>query len=238
MMTKLIDVTGYQNYASRYDVNGGADFGYRVEPQLAVTLGYRYGHQYQEPFSFSRYSSSSDYQRALFGIEGKPWRWWELKVQGGPDFRNCPPDTATHITPVSDKHLVAYYGEASLTAIITTNDMLALAYKQFQWVSQLGCIPYFDSTYKLSYRRKMSDHVTLDLDGSLLSSDYTSGDLPSSKRLDLEYVASARLDYSFNAHINANLAYEFDAGRNDLAGVVNSETRAFDRNLISVGVLV
>jgi hypothetical protein len=238
MMTKLLHVTGYQNYASRYDINGGSDFGYRVEPQLAVTLGYLYGHQYQEPFSFSPYSSSSDYQRALFDIEGKPWQWLELKVQGGPDFRNYPPDTATHITPVSDKHMVTYYGEASLTAIITTNDTLAFVYKQFQWVSQLGTIPYFDSTYKLSYRRKLSNHLTLDLGGSILSSDYTSGDLPSSKRVDLEYVASARFDYSFNAHLSANLAYEFDAGRNDLAGVVNSETRAFDRNLISLGMLV
>jgi hypothetical protein len=90
----------------------------------------------------------------------------------------------------------------------------------------------------LSYRRKLTDHLALDFGGSILSSDYTSGDLASCKRVDLEYVASARLDYSFNAHLSANLAYEFDAGRNDLAGVVNSETRAFDRNLISIGVLV
>jgi hypothetical protein len=60
MMTKLLDVTGYQNYVDRYDVNGGADFGYRVEPQLAVTLGYRYGHQYQEQLSFSPFSSPSN----------------------------------------------------------------------------------------------------------------------------------------------------------------------------------
>jgi len=133
---------------------------------------------------------------------------------------------------------VTYYGEASLTATITPKDALTFAYKQFQWVSQLGTIPYFDSTYKFSYRRKLSDRLALNLEGSLLSSDYTSGDLPSSKRLDLEYVASARLDYSFNAHISANLAYEFDGGRNDLGGVVNSETHAFDRNLISVGMLV
>ena len=88
MMTKKIDVTGYQNYASRYDINGGPDFGYRVEPQMAVTLGYRYGHQYQEQFGFSPYSSPSDYQRVLVGIEGKPWKWLEMKLQGGPDFRS------------------------------------------------------------------------------------------------------------------------------------------------------
>jgi hypothetical protein len=238
MMTKLFDVTGYQNYASRYDVNGGADFGYRIEPQLAATLGYRYGHQYQEQFSFSRYSSSSDYQRVLLGLEGKPWEWLEVKIQGGPDFRSYDPDTATHITPVNDKNMVTYYGEANLTATLTAKDALTFTYKQFQWVSQLGSVPYFDSTYQLGYHRKLSDHLALDLGGSVLSSDYTSGNLASCKRLDLEYVVSARLGYTFNARVSANLAYEFDAGRNGLSGVVNPETRGFDRNLISIGVLV
>ena len=237
MMTKKIDVTGYQNYASRYDINGGPDIGYRVEPQLAVTVGYRYGHQYQEQFGFTPYSSPSDYQRVLAGIEGKPWKWLEIKLQGGPDFRSYYEDTATHITPVNDKHLVTYYGEASLTAMITTEDTLTFAYKQFQWVSQLGKIPYFDSTYKLNYRHKMTDQLTLDLGGSVLSSDYTSGNQPASQRDDLEYVASARLTYSFNAHISFNLSYEFNAGRNGLDGVANPSTRAFDRNLISFGVL-
>jgi len=238
MMTKLRDVTGYQNYVGRYDVNGGADIGYRVEPQLAVTLGYRYGHQHQEQLNFSPYSSPSDYQRALVGIEGKPWEWLEVKIQGGPDFRSYPSDTATHITPINNKHPVMHYGEASLTATITTEDTLVFGYRQFQWVSQLGEIPYYDSTYELSYHRKLGDRLTLDLAGSILSSDYTSGNLPSSNRDDLEHTASAALDYSFNAHTSAKLAYSFGAGRNAQEGVANSEARGFDQNLISIGTLI
>ena len=114
---------------------------------------------------------------------------------------------------------------------------LLSSYRQFQWVSQLGKIPYFDSTYKLNYRRRLTDQLALDLGGAVLSSDYTSGNLPASQRDDLEYVASARLSYSFNAHLSVNLSYEFDAGRNGLDGVANPSTRAFDRNLISFGVL-
>jgi len=234
MMTELLNVKGYQNYADRYDVNGGADFGYRVEPQLAVTLGYRYGHQYQEQFSFSPYSSPSNYQRVLLGIEGQPWEWLAVELQFGPDFRSYPPDIATHITPVSDKHPVYYYGEANLTATITAKDMLNFKYKQWQWVSQLGNIPYFDSTYQLSYRRKLSDPLTLDLMGSILSSDYTSGNLPTSLRDDYGYNLSTSLGYSFK-HITANLTYTFNAGRNAQDGVVAPQTREFNRNLISVG---
>jgi hypothetical protein len=36
--------SGYQNYEDRNDVNGGADVGWKFLPQLAATLGYRYGH--------------------------------------------------------------------------------------------------------------------------------------------------------------------------------------------------
>ena len=48
MMTEQFNVTGYQNYESRYDVNGGPDLGYKINASLAMTLGYRYGHQYQD----------------------------------------------------------------------------------------------------------------------------------------------------------------------------------------------
>jgi hypothetical protein len=160
----------------------------------------------------------------------------EVKLQGGPDFRNYAPDTPTHITPVDNKHLVTYYGEGSLTATVTPKDKFSFAFKLFQWVSQLGQIPYFDSNYKLSYHRKMSDQLTLDLEGSILTADYLSGNRPSSKRLDLEYIFSTRLGYSFNPHISANLAYEFDAGRNGLVGLVDPQTRAFNRNFVSIAV--
>ena len=47
MHTELINTPGYQNYCDRSDVNGGVDLGYKINPQMAVTLGYRYGYQYQ-----------------------------------------------------------------------------------------------------------------------------------------------------------------------------------------------
>ena len=74
MMTDLRSLSGYQNYADRYDVNGGVDFGCKIIPSMALTLGWRYGHQYQETFAFdpSHYSSTSDYQRLLLGVEGRP----------------------------------------------------------------------------------------------------------------------------------------------------------------------
>ncbi len=141
--------TGYQNYADRYDVNGGADAGYKITSSLAVTLGYRYGHQQQEQFTFSRDSSPNDYQRVLFGLEGRPWKWLNVKIQGGPDFRNYEGDSATHITPVNDLNPVKYYGEALLTAKFTAADSLIFKYKQWQWLSTLGKVPVFRQHFRL-----------------------------------------------------------------------------------------
>jgi len=115
---------GYQNWPDRYDVNGGADLGYRIAPSLAVTLGYRYGHQYQQQFPatispLDRHYSSSDYQRVLVGLEGNPWNWLNVRLSAGPDFRDY-----NSMAPVNDFHPVTYYAEAVLTATITPNQTL------------------------------------------------------------------------------------------------------------------
>ena len=71
LMTKALSSTvypGYMNYGSRYDVNGGLDGGYQLTSGLAATLGYRYGHQYQEQFSFMPFRADNDYQRVLAGM--------------------------------------------------------------------------------------------------------------------------------------------------------------------------
>jgi hypothetical protein len=237
LMTEQLNITGYQNYEDRYDVNGGPDFGYKINSQLALTMGYRYGHQYQQQFSFSPYSSSSDYQRVLLGIEGTPWKWLDVKIQGGPDFRDYDPDTATRTTPVDDRHMVTYYGEASLTATLTPKDALTFKYKGWQWVSSVGKVPYFDSTYDLSYHRKLTDKLGLDLGGRLLTADYTSGNLAACKRNDWQYTVPVALGYAFNAHASVSLAYALDLGRNAQDGIVNPDTRDYDHQLVSLAAL-
>ena len=71
---------------------------------VALTVGYRYGSQFQQQFTpsissdYTNYSSST-YQRVLFGVEGKPWDWLTVQMDGGPDFR----DYNVH-APVYDLH--------------------------------------------------------------------------------------------------------------------------------------
>ena len=239
LMTALKDPSlpttpkGYDNYADRYDVNGGVDFGYKFNPHLAATIGYRYGHQYQQQFSFdtSHLSSSSDYQRVLAGIEGNPWKWLTVALQAGPDFRNYGPNA-----PVNDPHLVTYYGEATLAAKASARDTFTFKYKQWQWVSSTGKVPYFDSSYDLAYNRKCTEKLSVDLGGRIATADYTSGNVAISQRDDWQYIVSAGVSYAFTSNFSATASYAIDLGRNDQDGLtVNPATREYDRQLVSLG---
>jgi opacity protein-like surface antigen len=237
---------GYQNYVDRYDVNGGVDWGYKLTPKLAATLGYRYGSQYQQQFptaiDLDNHYASSDYQRVLLGLEGKPCDWLNVKLAGGPDFRSY-----NSMAPVNDLHPVTYYGEAALTATLTPNQSVTLNYKQWQWVSSTGKVPYFDSTYALTYHWNATHQLGLDLGGKVLESDYTCGNengatatAPySSLRDDMKYTVFAGVTYAFNDHLTASLNYTYDIGDNaldDLASKYAPDYREFDRQMVSLGL--
>ena len=235
LMTDLINVPGYQNYCDRYDVNGGADVGWKVMPQFAVTLGWRYGHQYQEQYSFSPYSSSSDYQRVLVGVEGNPWKWLNVKMVSGPDFRSYQSDSAGHITPVNDLHPVKYYGEAQAAATVTPDNTVTFRYKQWQWVSGSGRVPYSEGTYELAWHSQLARPLGFDLGGKFATYDYNSGNLATSKRHDLLYVVNSGVTYAINAHISISLGGTLEWGRNDQGDVVDAGTREFNRQVVSLG---
>jgi len=236
--------TGYQNFTDRTDVNGGADLGCKLASTLAVTLGYRYGHQYQQAFTPDIYNvtvnnhlmqSSSDYQRLLLGLEGKPWNWLDVKLAGGPDFRDYNPGA-----PVNDDHPVTYYGEAVLTATLTPSQMLTFNYKQWQWVSSVGRVPYFDSTYALAYHWNATKQLALDLGGKFQEYDYTSGSAAlshnSSLRDDALYTVSAGVSYAFTRHFTAGLAYACNLGRNlepNVPASLYPDYREFNQQMIS-----
>ena len=232
--------SGYINFPDRYDINGGMDFGYKLTSDFAVTLGYRYGHQYQQQFSWSPDSATNDYQRLLIGMEGRPFKWLQIQFQLGPDFRIYEPDTATHISPVGDHHPTVFYGEANVAASITRNDLVSFKFKQFQWVSACGYVPYVDTFYDLGYSRKITDQLSLNLGARLGEADYTTAYTAPGKRDDWMVTLSGGLRYTFNAHWSADLSYEYDRGLNGYGELAESQVpdnkRQFVRNLVSAGV--
>jgi hypothetical protein len=232
---------GYQNFPDRYDVNGGADIGYQWTPKFAVLLGYRYGHQYQQQIpladSADQHFSTSDYQRALVGLEGSPWSWFTMKLSAGPDFRYYNPNA-----PVNNRHDVFLFVEGSATATITPSQSLSFYTKEWEWVSSVGLVPYYDSTYMLNYHWNASKQWAFDLGGKILRASFNSGnDLAGtapSLRDDIQYTVSLGATYAFTPNLNARVAYNYDIGRNlkNLAPQFEPEYRDFDHQLVSVGL--
>jgi hypothetical protein len=244
---------GYQNYVNRYDANGGMDLGYKVDPQFALTLGYRYGYQYQAEYSFGAADASllpivtahspSHYQRVLIGFEGKPFEWLSAAFQIGPDFRSF--DSST---PISNTDPVKLYGEGIFTATVSSKDTVTFKYKQWEWVSSTGLVPYFDSTFDLNYCRRVTNAFSLSLGARALDANYNpnnivkqSPDLLGERliRNDWLYTGSLGLQYAFNANFSANLAYSYDLGvdAQSLAGPssLTYNPRSFNHQQVSLG---
>ena len=234
---------GCQNYADRFDLNGGGDFGYKVLPKTALTLGYRYGREYQQQFPTAidktHTSATSDYQRLLVGIEGKPAEWITLALQVGPDWRRYPATTASHTTPLANLHPRKYYGEASATVTATKADTIELKGKQWVWVSSTGKIPYIESTYELAYRHKFDAKLAMDAGLKYGQSNYTIATGTSALRNDKLYAGSAGLSYAFTPQWNVSLAYVAESGRNGedglgkLSPAIDPAWREFNHHVVS-----
>ena len=245
---------GYLNYADRYDVNGGADLGYKVAKDFAVTLGYRIGCQYQQKYSYAvdhyGQSASSDYQRGLLGFEGKPVSWLTVKFQAGPDFRNYNSNA-----PVRDRNPVTFYGEGSLTAKASADDTIALSYRRWRWVSSTGISPDDENNIDLSYKHRFTDQWSAKLGARAQNSDYSCGESWSSApgnhspatamtyyKNDCLYTLSAGVQYAVTKNISLDVAYSAFLGRNaqDHADLAKASQlpglkRRFDDQIVSLG---
>ena len=242
--TSLAPYKGYQNYSDRADVNGGLDLGWKVTKDLAITAGYRYGYQYQQAYPSTvdsgmvngqQMQSSANYQRILFGLEGKPWKWLTVKLAAGPEFRDY-----NSAAPVDNYHPLNYYGEAVLTATLTSSQTLSFLYKHWQWVASTGKVPYADSSYTLTYHWNATKQLGFDLTGKAGESDYNYSSVVKTSnsclRDDIMYSLSAGVTYAFTPHFSTTLGYTYDFGRNlqDNVPAPGPGYREFDHQLVTL----
>jgi len=240
--TSAAPYKGYQDYIDRYDVNGGLDVGYKFAPDLALTLGYRYGYQYQQQFALAinsdQHYSSGDYQRVLLGLEGKLDGTVTVKLAAGPEFRDY-----NHNTPISDLTTTRYYAEAAVSAALAPDKSLNFSYKTWLFVASTGLAPYVDTSYSLTYHWSVSKQLGIDLGGKIQEANYTLGnDVAGSApalRDDFDYGAVVTIAYAFTPHLSASLAYNYDEGRNgydNLPANLQAAYREFEHNVVTLGV--
>jgi hypothetical protein len=239
--TSLAPYKGYQDYVDRYDVNVGADLGFRLAPNWALTLGYRDGYQYQQQYSLAvnsdQHYSSNHYQRLLLGLEDKV-DWLTVKLDAGPDFRDFNPNT-----PISDLHTTRFYGEAVATANLAKTQTLSLVYKDYVFVSSTGLVPYEEQTYSLAYHWSATRRLGVDLGAKKFEHNYTlgndvAGSAPS-LRLDYDYAGSGGVTYAFTTHLLATLAFNYDHGMNGLDSLparLEPDYREFRERVFAAGI--
>jgi hypothetical protein len=217
----LAPYKGYQDWIDRYDVNVGADLGFKVATNWALTLGYRDGYQYQQQYSEAintdQHYSSNHYQRLLLGLEGK-LDWLTVKLDAGPDFRDFNPNT-----PISDLHTTRYFGEADITANLSPNQSLIFHYKDYIFVSSTGLVPYEEYTYSLVYHWNFTKQLGLDVGAKIFEHNYTlgndeAGSAPS-LRLDYDYEGLGGVTYAITPHLIATVTYSYDKGFNGLTSL-------------------
>ena len=248
------DNYGYMNFVDRYDISGGADVGYKLTKDFALTLGYRAGHQYQQKLPVAidplQQTSSSDYQRLLGGFEGTPVSWLKIKLQAGPDFR----DYNAH-APVRDSNPIVFYGEGSLTATATKDDTITASWRHNRWVGSTGMLPADENVYDLSYKHQINSQWSTKLGVRAQSSDYSCGEAWSAGshdpataltyyRNDWDFIFSAGVQYDITTSLSLDVAYVASLGRNgqdraDLALAAGTQQpaikRQFDDQIISMG---
>jgi hypothetical protein len=228
--TSFAPYKGYQDYIDRWDVNGGADVGYRLTKDFAFTLGYRDGFQHQDQFALAinsdQHYSSNHYQRVLAGVEGKLTKWLTLTLDAGPDVRDFNPNT-----PITELHTTRFYGESTATATLPANQTLTFNFKQWVFVSSTGLVPYDDITYALTYHWSATKKLGLDLGAKYLEGNYTLGDdyagSAPSLRDDLEYEGSVGVSYTIVPHLVASISDAYDKGLNGLATLAATYAPAY-----------
>ena len=233
---------GYQDYVDRWDLNGGADLGFKVAPGLALTVGYRDGEQHQDQFAVAinsdQHFSSNHYQRVLLGLEGKLTDWLTVKLSAGPDFRDF-----NASAPIDHPRTTRFYGDAQATATLSKTQSLTFNFKQWVFVSSTGLVPYDDISYGLVYHWSATKKLGFDVGAKYVEANYTLGnDLAGSApslRDDLEYEGSVGFSYLIVPHLTGTVSYTYDKGENGLAGLAATYApsyRDFNHGVVGVGL--
>lgn len=215
----------YQNYVDRDDFNVGLDAGYKALPNAYLVLGYRFGFQREPPLPGLSVDYSNDYNRLLFGLEGKLTDWLRVGAALGPDYRDFNHDTP----PGFDDHHTKLYVDAVVTLIPTKEDSVAFTIKQYEQPAFGAPSAYEDITYDVAWRHKFSPRFTSALGFRAYGGDW----LAPVNREDWIFTPSATLAVTLNRHFSGEVAYSYDWVD---SLVPNTAGREFTRHLGTVGL--
>ena len=202
---------GYENYASRDDINGGVDIGYKVYEKTYAVVGYRAGHQDQAALPGSPLEYSNDYNRFVFGGEGSPFPWLKFALLAGPEIHYYGSDVCAGFYHNQSQ----LYVDFSATVTLGKADSLVLSAKRYTRPGYTGRSMLTECLCDAGWKHKFTDALTASLGFTAYLADY----FPTVRNDDI-YTPAVGLTYQFNKHFCAELRYTYD--------VANSEVPATD----------
>ena len=210
---------GYENYASRDDINGGVDIGYKVYDKTYAVVGYRSGHQDQAALPGSPIEYSNDYNRFLFGGEGSPLPWLKFSFMAGPELHYYGPNVAAGFCANQSQ----LYADFAATVTLGKADVLVLSAKRYTRPGYTGRSILSEFLCDATWRHKFTDALS----GNMGFTSYLADYAPLVRNDDI-YTPSVGLTYQFNKHFCAELRYSYDVANSE---VVNTEGREFQRQI-------
>jgi hypothetical protein len=217
-------ISGRQNYADRSDYQAGADVGTTLGA-FTTYVGYRRGYQHQSRVFGTGAYYSNHYDRLLLGVEGPITSKLKVKLLAGPDFRDIGGIVAARVKRDSTELFV----DSSITYTPTTSDTFTVAARRFMQPGYGGRSIYNDSTYDLTWRRKLSAEWSVGAGYRAYNTDFR----PAARRDDWVYTASVNTTYAVNSRTTLEAAYSRDTTDSDIP---STPGREFTRDLVSIGV--
>jgi hypothetical protein len=219
---------GYQNFANRSDLNGGADLGWTGIKDTSLVVGYRYGVQSQDQLypDINATYYNNHYQRVLFGVEGKPWSWLKLNLSAGPEFRYYDGIVAAGF----NRNQTYCYIDSSATITVTTNDTVTLQAISFEQPGFAGRSTYLDTALDLAWKHNLTEKLTIGAGIHGSNNDFIK---PSADRNDWIVTEKGTIAYAFSKEFSAEASYLYD---NATSEVPNTPARAYFRQCVLLGI--
>lgn len=229
----------YDNFVSRWDVNGGVDIGYEAFDKTRLAVGYRFGHQFQgtvlkEGSANATIVAASpyvnDYQRFLVGVEGTPVSWLKLAILGGPEVRDWQRATPNGF----DRGEMLWYLDGLVTVQPTKDQTITLRATRFEQPAFTSQSVYEDIKSDLTWRGKLAPKLTAGAGFTLYVGAWQAPVL----RDDWIYTKSLVVSYALSPHLAADVSWSHDRAVNKVTPVIGTATefadgRGFTRDQLS-----
>lgn len=199
--TRHSAAAGHANYVDRSEWTAGPEAGLRIRQDFALIAALRAGEQRQANLLGVPLNYTNTLLRFLVGVEGKAAPGLTLRFLAGPDFRRYDADVAAGF----DRTRTARYLEGSATWSVSDADTLALAFKDYLWLSSGGRGAYQNTTANLKWTHAIAAGWSASLAADVQVGDNRDYVVPASDRCDWIYTGTAGVTRAFNARTKLEL---------------------------------